>query len=531
MTAMLRLNGRPSGTRVLTVHAAGDTKVAFEPVALPGRTRARRGHDRHRRARRRRHGALHAHVERRGARAARRARRRRARRDAVHRARARRGPRAVGAAAARARRRPSTRRRCATPRSCCCGIRRCPNGRALRRAPHRGPRAAAALVQLAGRRLGATLVERDAAPRVRRAGSPTAPTTAAARSATCASIIRCSRRSARRPPRSSRRASSATRASSRPTAARSSRGSTTARAADRRAHARAAGRVIVLGMPLDARAGDFPLQPAYLPFVRRLVLYATGRAATPLARATGESWLLPGRGARARRLHARRLDRPAGARQPRDERAAARGRHLRAARRPDARRTRSPQLAVNTPPAESDLADDHGRRASRRRAARRRERDDLRRAPRSRRDRTAAGAVAYRDRGARRAAPARDADGEPRMARRRQSYHDRPVFRRRLMTQADQLLASLAVLRRQWRQTHPARSAGMGRPRRGDRARRGVRDQPRSCRPPARGSSTIRVVAYGAHRRHADPLPRACRWRGARATSGSRSTSRSARRS
>jgi len=53
------------------------------------------------------------------------------------------------------------------------------------------------------------------------------------------------------------------------------------------------GHVIVLGTPLDARAGDFPLQPAYLPFVRRLVLYATGRAATPLARATGESWLLP----------------------------------------------------------------------------------------------------------------------------------------------------------------------------------------------------------------------------------------------
>jgi hypothetical protein len=53
------------------------------------------------------------------------------------------------------------------------------------------------------------------------------------------------------------------------------------------------GRVIELGMPLDARAGDFPLQPAYVPFVRRLVLYATGRATTPLARATGESWLLP----------------------------------------------------------------------------------------------------------------------------------------------------------------------------------------------------------------------------------------------
>src|SRR5204863_2542909 len=52
---------------------------------------------------------------------------------------------------------------------------------------------------------------------------------------------------------------------------------------------------------------------------------------------------------------------------------------------------------------------------------------------------------------ARPAPSARDADGEPRMARRRQSTHDRSVFRRWLMTQADQLLASLAVLRRQWR--------------------------------------------------------------------------------
>jgi hypothetical protein len=55
-----------------------------------------------------------------------------------------------------------------------------------------------------------------------------------------------------------------------------------------------AGRVVMVGAPLDARAGDFPLQPAYLPFVRRLVVYTSGREATPLARVTGESWLLPG---------------------------------------------------------------------------------------------------------------------------------------------------------------------------------------------------------------------------------------------
>ncbi|HEV7993693.1 MAG TPA: BatA domain-containing protein [Gemmatimonadaceae bacterium] len=53
------------------------------------------------------------------------------------------------------------------------------------------------------------------------------------------------------------------------------------------------GHVISLATPLDARAGDFPLQPAFVPFVRRLVLYATGRDATPLARQTGESWIIP----------------------------------------------------------------------------------------------------------------------------------------------------------------------------------------------------------------------------------------------
>jgi len=53
------------------------------------------------------------------------------------------------------------------------------------------------------------------------------------------------------------------------------------------------GRVIVLATPLDSRSGDFPLQPAFVPFVRRLTLYASGRDATPLARETGESWIIP----------------------------------------------------------------------------------------------------------------------------------------------------------------------------------------------------------------------------------------------
>ena len=54
------------------------------------------------------------------------------------------------------------------------------------------------------------------------------------------------------------------------------------------------GRIALIGMPLDARSGDFPLQSAYLPFLHRLVLYTSGRDATTLARSTGQSWLLPG---------------------------------------------------------------------------------------------------------------------------------------------------------------------------------------------------------------------------------------------
>ncbi len=54
------------------------------------------------------------------------------------------------------------------------------------------------------------------------------------------------------------------------------------------------GRVIVLALPLDNTAGDFPLQPAFLPFVRQLVLHTSGRDAVPLWRTTGERWALPG---------------------------------------------------------------------------------------------------------------------------------------------------------------------------------------------------------------------------------------------
>ena len=114
------------------------------------------------------------------------------------------------------------------------------------------------------------------------------------------------------------------------------------------------GRVIELGMPLDARAGDFPLQPAYLPFVRRLVLYATGRAATPLSRATGETWLLP---AAAREPV---VSTPDGSivRPARDSRATSvplRAAGIYVLHDGETRGEPVAQLAVNTPPAESDL--------------------------------------------------------------------------------------------------------------------------------------------------------------------------------
>ena len=114
------------------------------------------------------------------------------------------------------------------------------------------------------------------------------------------------------------------------------------------------GRVIELGMPLDARAGDFPLQPAYLPFVRRLVLSSTGRAATPLARATGESWLLP---AAAREPV---VSTPDGSivRPARDSRATSvplRSAGIYVLHDGETRRAPVAELAVNTPPAESDL--------------------------------------------------------------------------------------------------------------------------------------------------------------------------------
>ena len=56
----------------------------------------------------------------------------------------------------------------------------------------------------------------------------------------------------------------------------------------------AGGRVLLLAAPLDAVTGDFPLQPAYLPFLRRLAIYASGHEARPPWRTSGESGLVPG---------------------------------------------------------------------------------------------------------------------------------------------------------------------------------------------------------------------------------------------
>jgi len=54
-----------------------------------------------------------------------------------------------------------------------------------------------------------------------------------------------------------------------------------------------AGRIVLVAVPLDARNGDLPLQPAFLPFVRQLLLHTSGRDAIPLWRTSAESWALP----------------------------------------------------------------------------------------------------------------------------------------------------------------------------------------------------------------------------------------------
>jgi hypothetical protein len=118
--------------------------------------------------------------------------------------------------------------------------------------------------------------------------------------------------------------------------------------------AEGAGHVVMIGAPMDARAGDFPLQPAYVPFVRRLVMYSTGRDATPLAREAGESWIIPAS------LREPVVSTPDGsiARPVRDARGAAlplREAGIYVLHDGEVRGPALRQLAVNTPFSESDL--------------------------------------------------------------------------------------------------------------------------------------------------------------------------------
>lgn len=56
---------------------------------------------------------------------------------------------------------------------------------------------------------------------------------------------------------------------------------------------RGTGRVITVFAPLDNRVGDLPLQPAFLPLMRRLVLHGSGHEAEPLWLESGRTWALP----------------------------------------------------------------------------------------------------------------------------------------------------------------------------------------------------------------------------------------------
>ncbi len=54
------------------------------------------------------------------------------------------------------------------------------------------------------------------------------------------------------------------------------------------------GRSMVVAIPLDVRRGDFPLQPAFLPFLRGVVAWASGdEARATLALQSGEPWPIP----------------------------------------------------------------------------------------------------------------------------------------------------------------------------------------------------------------------------------------------
>ena len=54
-----------------------------------------------------------------------------------------------------------------------------------------------------------------------------------------------------------------------------------------------AGRIVLTATALDATSSDFALQPAFLPFLRQLMMHTSGRDAAPLWRSTADNWSLP----------------------------------------------------------------------------------------------------------------------------------------------------------------------------------------------------------------------------------------------
>lgn len=54
-----------------------------------------------------------------------------------------------------------------------------------------------------------------------------------------------------------------------------------------------AGHVVMTAVPLDATSGDFPVQPAYLPFVRAMVMCAGGAGRTLPWHIVGDAWVVP----------------------------------------------------------------------------------------------------------------------------------------------------------------------------------------------------------------------------------------------
>ena len=57
--------------------------------------------------------------------------------------------------------------------------------------------------------------------------------------------------------------------------------------------AHGSGRFLLVAAPLDNLTGDFPLQPAFLPFLRRLAVYGAGHQVAPLWHITGETGIVP----------------------------------------------------------------------------------------------------------------------------------------------------------------------------------------------------------------------------------------------